>query len=131
MIVERGAHNANGHPRIPAGLYRLAIRPFGESHFDTSLKQKVEHYRGIIQVLDGPDRLLERAGRTHIEMHPANTVDQLLGCLATAQITRRSDYGTHDFIGMQSVWAFQRAYPVIADAVENGGAMLQVIDIAK
>lgn len=131
MILERGSRNANGHPRIPAGLYKLAIRPFGESRFDARLKEKVKGYRGVIQVLDGPGQLLAREGRTHIEMHPANNIDELQGCLAPALTVRSSDYGTHDFVGMQSVWAFQKAYPAIADAVEYGGAQLLVKDIAK
>ncbi|MBV8977400.1 MAG: hypothetical protein JO261_13830 [Alphaproteobacteria bacterium] len=118
-ILERGLHNADGHPRIPAGTYTLAIRPFGESHFDAKLKDVIPQYRGIIQVLDVPNR-------TAIEMHPANEVSELLGCLATGTTVALNG---GDYEASASRNAYAKVYPLVQAACADGGAQIEIHDI--
>lgn len=73
--LELGTTPLNGHVRIPPGNYRVRIRTMWASKFDAYLSTKIVGYRGVLQVLDVP-------GRTSIEIHAANQVKELEGCIA-------------------------------------------------
>lgn len=121
-ILERGARDL-AHPRIPAGLYRLTRKPFGASHFDATLRKLIgESYRGIPWLPDVP-------GRANIEIHPANAVSQLEGCLATGRTIVREDDGDFAIAGGTSRPAFAHAYAALSPAIDAGGAQLLIKDI--
>lgn len=120
-ILERGAANPDGHPRIPAGTYNIGIRDFGESEFDKSLASIVTGYRGIPQVLDVP-------GRTSIEIHPANWVTELLGCLATGFSLNSQPGGDYYVPPGTSRTAFASVYGHIIGAVDSGGAAIEILE---
>lgn len=66
------------HPRIPPGRYQMIRRPVGSSRFDTdpfNYPRRFPWWRGVIEIANVPSR-------SAIEVHPANYVDQLLGCVA-------------------------------------------------
>lgn len=123
MILERGAHNPD-HPRIPAGLYALAHKPLGASRFDAAFARLIgADYKGVLWLPDVP-------GRSDIEIHTANFIRQLRGCLAAGgRITRDGD---DDFAiaGGTSRPAYARLYPVMLAAIAADGAQLRIHDIA-
>ena len=121
-ILERGAHNP-AHVRIPASIYDLARKPFGASHFDATLGKFIgESYRGILWLPDV-------AGRENIEIHPANHVSQLEGCLAAGGAIVREADGDFAIAGGTSRPAFAHAYAVLSPAIDAGGAQLLIQDI--
>jgi hypothetical protein len=121
-ILERGARNA-AHVRIPAGLYRIARKPFGASHFDATLRKLIgESYKGILWLPHVP-------GRENIELHPANRVSQLEGCLATGGAIVREADGDFVIEGGTSRPAFAHAYAALSAAIDADGAQLLVKDI--
>ena len=121
-ILERGAHNPM-HPRIVAGRYRLARKPFGASHFDHTFRELIgETYKGILWLPDVP-------GRANIEIHTANLVNQLEGCLATGGAIVREADGDFAIEGGTSRPAFARLYAVLSPTIDAGGAQLLINDI--
>lgn len=123
-ILERGAGNPD-HPRIAAGLYRLDCKPLGASRFDADFAALIgPGYRGIPWLPDVP-------GRSDIEIHTANSVEQLLGCLASGEeITRAAD-GEFAILGGTSRRAYARLYPVLLAAIAAQGAQLRIHDIGR
>ena len=121
-ILERGAHNL-AHPRIPAGRYRLALKPFGASRFDSAYRELIGGaYRGILWLPDVP-------GRANIEIHTANLVQQLEGCLATGDDIARDRSGDFMIAGGTSRTAYARIYPVLSVAIDDGRGELRIRDI--
>jgi hypothetical protein len=121
-ILERGAHNPV-HVRIPAGLYRVTRKPFGASHFDATLRKLIgESYKGILWLPDVP-------GRENIEVHPANLISQLEGCLATGGAIVREADGDFAIEGGTSRPAFAHAYAALSAAMDAGEAQLLIKDI--
>jgi hypothetical protein len=122
MILERGAHNRS-HPRIDAGLYELAHKPLGASRFDAGFARLIgAGYKGVLWLPDVP-------GRSAIEIHTANFVRQLRGCLATGGRIVRDRDDDFAIAGGTSRPAYARLYPVMLAAIEKGGARLRVKDI--
>ena len=122
-ILERGAHNL-AHPRIPAGRHRLALKPFGASRFDSAYRELIgKAYRGILWLPDVP-------GRANIEIHTANLVQQLEGCLATGDEIARDRHGDFMIAGATSRPAYARIYPILSAAIDDGGGVLCIRDIA-
>lgn len=124
QILERGLQNAGGHPRIAAGTYAIGRRPFGASHFDDALKAfPVPGYKGILWLPNVP-------GRSNIEIHTANFVIQLLGCLATGEKIVKDDNNDFAIAGGTSKPAYAKIYPIISAAIDAGGAQIEISDIA-
>ena len=116
--LERGAVMAR-YPRMPAGEYRLAFRQT-PSKFDGSFRALLTtDYHGVIMVCDVP-------GRSAIEIHPANTFDQLEGCVAPGPV--RDDQGEFHIPGGQSTPAFKQVYLTLAAAMLAGPVTLTVVD---
>lgn len=123
-ILERGAGNPT-HPRIRAGVYVIARKPFGASRFDCAFRKLIgADYKGILWLPHVP-------GRSNIEIHTANTVEQLKGCLATGDDIVRDSRGDLAIAGGTSNLAYARIYPLISAAIESGGAELAISDIAR
>jgi|SRR5579872_171818 len=121
-ILERGLHNIN-HVRIPAGTYQLGRRPFGSSHFDRAFSALIgPTYKGILWLPVVP-------GRSNIEIHTANVVQELLGCLATGEDIRNDDNGDFAIEGGTSKPAYKAVYPVLSAAIDDSGAQLVISDI--
>lgn len=123
-ILERGPSNPD-HVRIPAGLYQIGRKPFGTSHFDEAFKALIgASYKGILWLPNVP-------GRTNIELHTANFVSELLGCLATGgQITVDEN---HDFAiaGGTSKPAYAKMYGVVSSLIDGDGADLLIRDLSQ
>lgn len=64
------------HPSIPAGRYRVSL--YHSPHWEKDYPEGVPLIEGV-------------PGRSFIEIHPANFVEQLEGCIALGEI--RSDNG--------------------------------------
>lgn len=123
FILERGLRNLD-HPRISAGSYEIARKPIGTSEFDRSFKTLLgpAAYKGILWF---PHVL----NRTNIEIHTANFIEQLLGCLATGMSIAKDGNGDFSVPGGQSSPAYKRLYLAISAAIDAGGASLSILDI--
>lgn len=120
QMLERGLHNPDGHPRIPAGLYEIGRKPVGASHFDHAYLELIgARYKGILWLPNVP-------GRSNIEMHTANYFSQLLGCLASATSIVTGPDGHFDAV--ESKVAYSKMYPIISAALDAGSATLNIID---
>jgi len=120
-VLERGALNRD-HPRIPSGTYELARKPFGSSHFDRASRDLMgEVYKGILWLPRVP-------GRTNIEIHTANHFTELLGCLALGDEITADDNGDFMITGGTSKPAYARIYPILSEAIDEGGAQLTIKD---
>ena len=121
-VLERGAHNP-AHLRIAAGLYRVTRKPFGASHFDGTFRNLIgESYKGILWLADVPSR-------ANIEIHTANFVEQLEGCLAAGGQIARDGRGVFMIVGGTSRPAFARLYALLSPAIDVGGAQILIHDI--
>lgn len=119
--LERGAKNPD-HVRIPAGTYKLDRKPLGASEFDSAFKALLgKTYKGILWLPDIP-------GRTNIELHTANWISELLGCISTASVIAKDTSGS--YMAAFSKDAYRHIYPMISDAIDTGGAQLTITDIA-
>jgi hypothetical protein len=118
--LERGPRNAT-HPRIPPGTYPLVLRHEGALDARYRVRFGAFH-RGIVQIADVP-------GRDFIEFHVANTIEELLGCIApaSAMIAPGAASDGH-WQASASEAAYRRVYPVLVGAITDGGAQLQVED---
>lgn len=120
FALERGARNPD-HVRIPAGTYVVSRKPIGASEFDHSLKLLMPNeYKGILW-------LPEVTARSNIEIHPANWIDELLGCIATGMSIAEDTSG--DFMAVFSKDAYAKLYPLISRAIDNGGAQIVITNI--
>lgn len=116
--LERGLHNADGHPRIPAGTYEVVRKPFGASKFDHGLLAEMgAAYKGILWLPNVP-------GRENIECHPANFFHELLGCIALGESVATEGA---DFCVVSSRIAYHRVYPTISAAIDGSGGLSFVI----
>ncbi len=122
-ILERGAGNPN-HPRIAAGRYQVEIKN-GWSKFDHGFRELLgKAYRGILWLPRVP-------GRSLIEIHTANVIAQLEGCLATGQAINRDSRNNFAISSGTSRPAYKHIYPIMADAIAAGETWLDVRDIAS
>lgn len=117
-VLERGPSNP-AHPRIPAGTYGITRKPIGASHFDSDYGKWVPNYGGILLLENVP-------GRSNIEIHCANVIQELLGCLALGETIGTDSDG--DFYISKSRTAYAVAYPIISEAIDAGGAEIVITD---
>lgn len=120
-VLERGAKNPQ-HVRIPAGTYQIVRRPIGESQFDSRSRELMgRDYKGALLLCDVP-------GRSAIEIHPANLIQQLEGCLAPGLKIARDGHGDFCVEGGASKPAYVEAYRAISAAIDQGGASIAIRD---
>lgn len=117
--LERGPDG--DHPRIPPGRYALILRH--EGGLDARYRARFgAFHKGIVEIAAVP-------GRAFIEFHIANTVEELLGCIAPAtQMIAPEKSGDRHFQAFASEAAYRRVYPILVRAIEDGGAQLNVED---
>lgn len=109
------------HPRIVSGRYKLRRRPFGESHFDAKLRSSWPWYCGIIEVTGV-------AGRSAIEIHPANWASELRGCIAPCHsAVHDADKGWTGVSSKNALATLYRDY--LYPALDNGDTFLIVRDL--
>lgn len=119
---EYRAEKIRGETRVPAGTYKLELRPAGRFHQNQVRRYKdTRFHRGMIHVTDVPNFKF-------ILIHPGNDEGDTMGCLlvgeqALANVSRLARL-------IQSRPAYERVYLEIADAIEQGDTYLQYIDFA-
>lgn len=120
--LERGAHNLD-HVRITAATYAIGRKAIGQSEFDHTFADYLgADYHGILWLPNVP-------GRTNIELHTANEISQLLGCIASGNGIDRDAIGDFIVIGGTSLPAYKKLYLAISPFVDADGAQLIIRDI--
>jgi hypothetical protein len=114
----------HGKTRIWAGLYRLGFHT--PSHFDAVYRARLAahgiRYRGMIQIRDVE-------AFEWVLVHCGNVVADTDGCVLVGE--RVAAAGTGLVIPAGETWpAFFRAYAQMADAIEIGGAQIEIRDPA-
>ena len=99
-----------GESCIPAGTYQLKLRTEGGKH--ESYAKRFDFHRGMIWLQDVP-------GFTWIYIHRGNSPEDTLGCILVGEESKP------DWVS-SSTQAYSRIYPLIADAIENGGCKIVV-----
>ena len=113
------------HPIIPEGEYPLMLRTVGSKHQDC-----LRHYardenfpsdwhKGMVEIANVPQR-------TAILFHVGNFINDTLGCSLAGL-----SYGK-DALGHYRVYnsrlAYEKAYPVLRDAILGGPTLLRVVN---
>jgi hypothetical protein len=99
-----------GETRIPAGTYDIQLRTVGGFHQRYGAKYGTMH-KGMLHVQNVP-------GFEYILIHCGNTDDNTEGCLLVGN-TSQENLTRSGLIG-ESVNAYKRIYPSIANALVNG-----------
>lgn len=107
------AQKVAGETRIPAGRYPLELRNQGGMN-DRYHRRFPRMHRGMIWLRHVPDF-------EWIYIHILNIPDETLGCIGVGL-----SYGV-DRIN-NSTTAYLRIYPLIAEAIENGGCSIIIED---
>lgn len=108
-----------GETRIPAGTYQLRLRGWGGFH--ARYMTRFDFHEGMVELVGVP-------GFTDILMHCGNTDQHTAGCLLVGD-------GIHENVTTRgylnaSEPAYRRVYPQIASAIKNGGASIEIEDLA-
>jgi hypothetical protein len=109
----RRDHKVFGETRIPAGRYRLDLRNEGGMNARYMVRFNDMH-RGMIWLKNVPEF-------DFIYIHPGNTAKDTLGCILVG-LARDDDRL------ISSVAAYKRIYPLIVDAIEDGGCYIEIKD---
>lgn len=111
----------SGETRIPAGKYKVELKPLGTSRFDASAKKKLgHHHKGML-------RLVEVPGFTEILIHTGNTEQHTAGCILVGLGVGKDENGHHTVVN--SWKAYRKVYPQIAEAiVKPERVMIEIID---
>jgi|GEM_PF-3658224 len=109
------------HPIIPAGTYALRLRTVGEKHAAYLKWYGSDFHKGMIEICDVP-------GRTAIEFHVGNTIADTLGCsLSGDSFINPPGNGSGHFEVVRSRVAYERAYPILRDAILAGPTQLIIV----
>ncbi len=100
-----------GETRIPAGRYRVELRPFGGHHWRYLKHYGSDFHKGMLQIMDVP-------GFTDILIHKGNDDDDTAGCLLVGDSANNNQV-KDGFIGSSTV-AYNRIYAVVRDAILRG-----------
>ena len=103
--------------RIPAGRYKVGVRKEGGFHQRYSEKF-AEFHRGMLHILDVP-------GFEYILVHVGNTAEDTAGCLLVGMNASVDD---GELRVTSSTLAYQKLYPLVIDAAENGELEIEYID---
>lgn len=110
-LENRWRNNERKVSRIPAGRYKVILRPFGGWH-ERLAKRFPAIHRGAIELEGVP-------GRSAILIHPGNFHTETEGCILPGQIKMR---GPDDSLAVgQSGPAYVAIYPRLADLAGAGG----------
>lgn len=100
-----------GETRIPAGKYKLVL-------VDSPKFSKIYGHK-MIMLLDVP-------GFTGILIHPGVTEKDTEGCLCPGNVARFNPKGKSRL--EESKLAYDRIYPIIANAILTEGATIEIFD---
>ena len=100
-----------GETRIPAGTYEVVFRTVGGFH-GKYVKRFPKIHVGALHVTNVP-------GFKYILIHCGNTDEHTAGCLLVGDSQTNNQIKKDGFIG-SSTQAYERIYPPIAQALENG-----------
>jgi hypothetical protein len=104
--------------RIPAGLYKLALRAYG-SHYLKYVRKFVDiFHKGMIQIMDV-------VGFTDILFHIGNSKEDTSGCILVG-----SDYREESgrIYLVSSTVAYKKVYPIIQKMIKYAEVELEIID---
>lgn len=111
----------SGDTRIPAGKYKIELKPLGTSRFDASAKKNLGEYRkGMLRLVGVP-------GFSEILIHTGNTEEHTAGCILVGLGTGKDSKGHHS---VKNSWtAYRKMYPPIAEAILAGERVtIEIID---
>jgi hypothetical protein len=113
------------HPAIPAGRYRLGLRTVGQKHAHYLSKFGPAFHKGMIEICNVP-------GRTAVEAHIGNTIDDTEGCslLGETMVMPRYAHSGHWEVQRSEI-GYRAVYPILRDAVRAGDTFLTMLAIAK
>lgn len=122
--VEDAHHDTKifGKTRIPAGRYRLHIKPLGSSHFDARYGEifKDLPHRGMIELIGVP-------GFEGVLIHCGNTDLDTEGCIIVGgEITIGSE--GYQITPGTSQPTYRKLYPLLCAAIDVGESWITVID---
>ena len=103
-----------GETCIPNGTYEIRFRTEGGYHNKYSSRFQNIH-KGMLEVCDVPNF-------KYILIHCGNTDEDTAGCLLVGDTQENNSTKTGGFIG-KSTQAYQRIYPPIAKALDQGEAV--------
>lgn len=112
------------HPRVPPGTYPLILRTEGGFHqrygayYDTHAKFGKGWHRGMIEIDQIP-------GRDFVLLHVGNYIRDTLGCSLSGMTYGKGVDGNYQVSGSRS--AYERAYPIIRDAILAGPTQLRIV----
>jgi len=109
----RREHKVHGETRIPAGRYKLALRNEG-GMTQRYAKRFPKMHKGMIWLLDVP--MFE-----WVYLHIGNYPEDTEGCLLVG-LTKGQD------MVLASKAAYQKVYPLIAEAIEAGDCWINIED---
>lgn len=111
----------SGDTRIPAGKYKVELKPLGTSRFDASAKRNLgEYHKGMLRLVDVP-------GFSEILIHTGNTAKHTAGCILVGLGVGKDENGHHKVIN--SWTAYRKIYPPIAEAILAGERVtIEIID---
>lgn len=95
--------------RIPAGRYKLELKPVGASRFDDSAKAMLgEGHKGMVRLVDVP-------GFSEVLIHWGNFHTDTSGCILVGLGDGFDDAGKH--MVQRSRDAYRKIYPIIATSI--------------
>lgn len=117
----------NPFPGIPAGSYQLRLRngtpKSAEYARYYASKFGIGWHKGMVEIAGVP-------GREAIEFHVGNTIADTQGCsLAGSAAVAPPGHGSGHWEVENSRAAYERAYPVLRDAILAGETQLQILPI--
>lgn len=121
FVLEDAYHDVKipGKTRIPAGLYKLHLKPVGSSHMDPIYTKKFGlAHRGMIELIDVPNY----AG---VLIHIGNKDADTEGCLLTGYAASCVPIESWEFTVNQSELAYKDLYSTVSGVLLTG----QPVDI--
>lgn len=116
-----------GKTRIPAGSYRLHLKPLGSSHFDTNYTNKFGNvfHKGMIELENVPNYV-------GVLIHIGNDADDTEGCLLVglSPIEKADEHGSYRVAS--STDAYKKLYPLVRDALHRHETVtIRVVDLDR
>lgn len=120
-LERAGLANRPRVSRVPAGVYHLALKPLGTSHFDEFYAKKFgAFHQGMIEITGIP-------GRSGILFHMGNWWCQTEGCVICGE--RAVPQGASYMIPPgESAPGYIAAYGAMLSAINAGEAALKIAD---